>query len=285
MLRYFLLVVFASVFTDINTAACQTVEQGVRLSETEFTSGNYETAALDFQRAWLFAEDSRKAYLEQRIADCFYNLDEYERAAGFYGSALLKTVDDSTRNALLLNIAACHIHAGEFYNAINDLSLLQVADGGYQAERRWFFRGICNWGINRYDEAFNCFGRAVPEENLAAKEKILQLKADFGAIRYPNPRLAAWLSIIPGFGQFYCLEPGPGFNSLLLNGSLMLAGYFSLVIFKNNVFLLNLLPWIQRYYAGGIEQAKGYAERKLLEKHNKIYENIIGIVAESQPTD
>jgi tetratricopeptide (TPR) repeat protein len=282
MLRYFILLFFLPALMEVNARACQSLEQAIEFSEAEYDCGNYALAACDFQRAWLFSENSQKAGLEQRIADCFFNLNEYDLAVRFYRSALQRTGDGSTRNDLLLDITTCHIHAREFFNALTTIDSLNVGDDGALAEKKWFLSGICNWGINRYDEAFFCFRESVPIENRAAREKITELKSDFFAIRYPNPRLAGWLSIIPGTGQFYCFEFGPGLNSLLLNGSLLLAGYCSIVVLKNNVLLLNLLPWIQRFYAGGIVQAKGYAENKLRIKRNRIYQGIIEVIKETQ---
>ena len=282
MLRCFLLLFFTLQFSGRVPADCQTIEQVIAYSEAEFNSENYPAAMREYQRAWLFCNDSLKAGMELRIADCFYRLNEYCRAAEFYVSALGKTTDDSIRNEIHLEIAACHIHENKLFTALSDLELLNISDYGYQANKRWFLSGVCNWGLNQYEEAFGCFCRSIPAENSAAKEKILELKADHSAIGYPNPKLAGWLSIIPGAGQAYCLEFGPGLNSLVLCGSLILAGYYSLIVFKNNLFLLNLLPWFQRYYAGGINQAIEIAHGKRLWKQDRIYQHIIDIISDNQ---
>ena len=282
MVRISFILIILGVFSVRNGAAGQSVQQVVDFSVAEYDSGNYAAAARDFQRAWLFCHDSLKPVLEQRIGDCFYNLDEFDQASGFYNSALQKANDDSSRCSILMDIASCHIRSGEFFTALSDLEDICTRDKRFFEQQRWYLRGICNWGINRYDEAFNCFVRSMPVNNLEANERIRSLQSEFSAIRYPSIRLAGWLSILPGAGQFYCGEWVSGLNSLILNGSLMLAGYFSVVIFKNNILLLNLLPWLERYYTGGIVHARGYAERKLLERKNRVFESIIDIVTEAR---
>ncbi|HPB06482.1 MAG TPA: hypothetical protein PKX60_09610, partial [Prolixibacteraceae bacterium] len=84
-------------------------------------------------------------------------------------------------------------------------------------------------------------------------------------------------ALLPGSGQFSVGAVKEGFNSMLLITGLTIA---AIQIVKHYTFLdavLTLLPWIQRYYIGGMDKAKALAFNKIDKKRYESYLKIIEI--------
>ena len=81
--------------------------------------------------------------------------------------------------------------------------------------------------------------------------------------KYPSPLAAGLLSaVLPGAGQYYSFSFVDGLSSQLILGSLTLLGLYLAHNYGNWTAVLCVLPWLQRYYIGGIRNAVLCARNK-----------------------
>jgi len=264
---------------------CRTTAQElghvVEFADREFAAGRFETAVHEYQRALIFSGDSLHPYLHSRIGSCFQYLGNYERAADHFRSAALIFPDDSLKLENTFNRISCLILDRRFYGALGELSRIRTDYPDYFNRKRLFYSGICHWGNFRFEDAFSCFYEAIPPDKEASRRDLLALQADFGRPAGPHPRLASWLSMIPGAGQVYAGDLMSGLNSFLLCGFLGAAGYLSVISFKSNLILLYIIPWIQRYYIGGMHHARALAETHQTNRVLGFYDDIMQIMLQT----
>jgi hypothetical protein len=81
--------------------------------------------------------------------------------------------------------------------------------------------------------------------------------------------------IIPGSGQFYAGDVKNGFNSLLLTGGFVTVGFIIAINYSLLDSFVSVIPWIQRYYIGGIKRSGDIAVDRKLQKQDEIYQEIL----------
>jgi tetratricopeptide (TPR) repeat protein len=254
----------------------------VAFADRQYQSGNYQSAVREYQRAILFCEGSSKPYLQRQAGLCFFSLNDFDRARQFLLEASNAFPDDSMKMECLFTAISCSIQQGKFFTALKELSLIPETNRDFFNRKKFFYSGICYWSTNRYETAFDSFRQCLPGNN---QDKILRLQSIETAFQKPanpNPRLAFLLSLLPGAGQIYAGDVKGGISSLLICSALVATGYVSMVTLKSNIFLLYLIPWIQRYYVGGMIYARDLAEQRETDRKNRICLEILSILSDSE---
>ncbi|MFA5814270.1 MAG: tetratricopeptide repeat protein [Bacteroidales bacterium] len=254
----------------------------IEFADSEYLSGNYETAVMEYQRALFFCKDSSQPYLQKQIGLCFFSLNDFERAGQFLRDASDNYPDDSIKLECKFGVISCSIQQRRFFTALDELSLIPETKQDYFNRKKFFYSGVCHWGTDRYDAAFDSFNKCVPENDPNKLQRLQALETVFRKPACPNPHLAFILSILPGIGQIYAGDVQSGIFSMLFCSFLLTTGYFSVLALKSNIILLYLIPWIQRYYVGGMIYAREIAEQRISDRNSMIYLEILDILTQRE---
>jgi len=251
------------------------IESVIRFGDSLYFNRNYLPALREYQRAYFFANKDLKSSLGKKIADCFFSLENYNSAENYYDSALFYSSEDSLRISLELNSVLCIMMLNNFGNALMKLRDIQMIPFPYLQKKQILYQGICHFGNGEYDKSYNYFQAYLSPEDTIKKSRLKDLFENHKSLKRPYSSLAVALSIVlPGAGQVYSGDIKDGLNSfLLLSGIVYLGSTFS---FPSN--LLIIAPLFQRYYAGGIINAKNKADSKRKEKQYEYYTGLMNIL-------
>jgi len=129
--------------------------------------------------------------------------------------------------------------------------------------------GYTNQAISYYNKLYPFIGKTDSLSLLQQNQTLLKLK-------YKNGNLAACMSaLLPGLGQLYTGYPKEFLNSFILNGSLITG---TVLIAQSYTWIdgtLTFVPWLLRYYIGGIRRSKELAKEANLRQKENLYRNRI----------
>lgn len=235
----------------------QNINMVISFGDSLYAKQNFLVAQNEYQRAYFFSNRDKKQMLSTKIADCLMVLKEFGTAKAYCDSALYYsvTVTDSTDSRF--RKVMCYILEQNYGYALLKLEELKSDSSENFELRRNFLQGICYFGIEKYDQAFQLFDKAIlPTDTLRRSE--LQLLSDRRKnLKQPSAALATLMSIVvPGSGQLYTGNYFSGFNSIVLLTGLGILGYHL------PAFSIFIAPFLSRYYVGGILHANRFAKEK-----------------------
>jgi len=274
-LKSLIFLLFILYFSSGLSQDCQTI---TNFADYKYLDGDFETCVKEYQRSLLFTPDSGKAYLQRQLGKCFSEIRDFNRAHEFFLLAETYFKDDSLKLECKFDGLASLIQNGDYFAAINELISIPDSTNSYFKNRKMFYLGICNWYIGRYADAFPFFMAVIPEQEVQKRQSLLLLQKRITSIGHPYPKLAFILNIIPGIGQIYAGDLKQGLNSFFLSTGLFYTGIISLQVLRSDLAFLFLLPWIQRYYLGGMILARDLAEKKQSDKRNLVFLNILDLL-------
>lgn len=266
--------------------AAQNLEETWSFGEELMVLGQYESAALTFERILLF--DKEKQYPEAiiKVADCHKRSGNYIQAAGFYQQAYFAVKSDSLQNEMILQKTFCLLQGREFQAALAELFHLSPNGSEAYLNRRDFYLGIAHFGAERFAEAekhFKSWLERSAENSSRAEEDLAILFDENDKISRLNPRKARMMSlIIPGSGQIYAGDWRNGLNSLAITGGLY---YLFFINAQQTTYwesLLIVFPWFQRYYSGGMDAAYRITKNKKAARRADKYREIIQLLRHAQ---
>lgn len=214
-----------------------------------------------------------------QIAKCHENLDQFEQAFKFYQSAYSTSKNDSLKFELVLHKARVFLLQGQYNHSLLELyKLPDIGMYGNQQEYKTILIGVCEFRLERYEEALFSFISILPEGDSINASKIRAL-TNSKKLNKPNENLAATLSmIIPGSGQCYAGNCVDGLNSLgLLSFTI---GIMAHITIQYSIYesLIAVSPWFQRYYKGGFENARNEALKKRSANRSQILSEIFAVL-------
>ena len=134
----------------------------------------------------------------------------------------------------------------------------------------------------KFDEAWESFNKMILAEDQMTIDQLQTLYQKNKKVDRINPELAMWLSIVPGLGQIYAGDYEDAANSVLINAA-FLTLYFQVASQYSLVDgMLAVLPWFQRYYIGGFQNAKTLAVKKKERKRNEVLRDVLLLMQESK---
>jgi len=272
-LNLFVLIVFS--FVSFQNIRSQSFEETMQYADDQFKNGNYPIALKSYQRALFFSDGRNNLHLYTQIADISYNNKDYENAQKYYGLAYNQSENDSLKTELLFNKAFCQILNKNYQFAIIDL--LSVYDTTYLVQKRLnFYLGTCYFELEDFSKAENCFLLCVDASERDAVTELFSRKE----LQRPSPRSARIMStIIPGLGQTYSGDLKSGLNSLLLTSGLIALGINISFRYHPIDAIVSILPWYQRYFTGGYNNAEEIAKQKRESNRKEIYRNILKLAS------
>jgi len=271
----FFFVVF--IVININNLSSQSIREITYFGDSLFLLKENSAALNEYQRAFYFSSDfDHKAGLSKRIAECYLTLNELSLAYAYYDTALYYSTCDSGKIECKFDKILCIILEKDFRFALLKLEELETIEREYFLKKNYFYKAICNFGLEQYDDAYNNFNKSLSPTDTLLKHQLDQVFESKRKFLHPYPVLATTMSVlIPGSGQMYSGDIKDGINSFLLLYSL---AYIALYTPFLDFFII--FPFFYRYYIGGIQNANESAKERKREKQFKGYDYLMTIFKE-----
>jgi tetratricopeptide (TPR) repeat protein len=273
-MKYILFPISIFLFSLFDECKSQNLESIIKFGDSLSYKGNYSYALNEYQRAFFFGGNELKYRLGLKMADCYFAMTDYKLARTYYDSALNYLQNDGLEFDLELRKVLCYIMEDNFGYALVKLNGLEVDNNEYLLRRKHLYQGICCFGMEQYDEAYQYFLNSITPADTLKRMQFKQMYKFHKKLKQPKSSIAMTMSIIiPGTGQIYAGDIKDGINSfLLLGGMVYLAVYGTLT---NPIIII---PFFYRYYMGGIINTKQAAEKKRIEKQYYFYINLMEIL-------
>lgn len=264
----------------IHPGQAQNLENTIRLADRYLESGQVEEALYTYQRATFYIGAGSNAGLLLKIAFCFNISGDFERSLEYYDHAYYSEQNDSARAEIIFYKAAALIESGNYHFALIDLLGLDPGKNELLERRKTLYLASAYYRLGDFINSERYFLSAIPSNEISSITKIESVFSKKSNFYRPNPGLAMWLSVfIPGAGQFYSGDLAAGINSLLLTGSLIGLTFYLTKIYHPIDAILTALPWFQRYYQGGFDQAEKIAVSRRQRNRDLAYKKILDIIA------
>lgn len=283
----FFIFTFLFFFVDLlvfhaGNIAAQNLEQTLAFASDQYKTGNYSSAIAAFHRVLYFDNGENRAAAFQTLGDCYFHTGRYEEAVKNYGLAYFSEKKDSVRNELILKSTQNYLLMNDYLAAQAELFNLPENLAPFFEKKKNFYLAITHWGLNDFALSEKYFLACLDNENDSAAFSIRQEFVELDKIRIKSKTAAILSMIIPGAGQLYCGDYKNAINSFVINIAFL--GLYLYVMKAYSFFdaLLSVFPWFQRYYTGGIKKSEIIAIRKINEKRNAIYQNIMDIIASAK---
>ena len=258
----------------------QTLPETLAFAEAQRAAGHYDHAIKAYRRVLFFGMDSVGAQVFAPLAGCYLATGQPVLAQRYLNLAYAQTRDDSLRQELLFQKIEALLLAGQY--GLAEVELLNLAPaGGYFAQKHAFYEGVTAFQRADFGRAEAAFLRAIDSVAVpGSAAAVRELFADQARLARFNPNKIRWMSIfLPGLGQLYLGEYRYALNSLLLTGGLMTLFGYTLVNLSLVDALVSVMPWFQRYYAGGYQHAYRLAGEKIQAERHRIFQALLDQVA------
>jgi putative component of membrane protein insertase Oxa1/YidC/SpoIIIJ protein YidD/tetratricopeptide (TPR) repeat protein len=272
-----LVVTFVFFILSVCNLKSQSLEEIIAVGDTLYKRGEIDASLNEYNRALFFSDNEHKAAINSKIAGCYVVLMDLDLAESYCDSALLHADDAETKILYELSRIECMILDNGFIRAIREIGKLQEGLGNpVLIKRKYYLTAVCYYGMSQFDSAFFYFDRCLDIDDFARKEDLLDLQGKVKGLQMPNPVAASVFSaILPGAGQTYAGFSGEGINSLGLLAAIAFLGFYT--PFIDGFFVI---PFLYRYYMGGIVHANDLACRKRIEKQSELYLEITNLFQE-----
>ena len=272
-----LYIIVISLFIPL-AAYGQTVEQLIDFADLKYEQGQYQLAAMEYQRALFFGSKEKIGSLYHSTGDCYFQLGEYDKAGRNYQFAASMAKNASQKAGIQLKETSCLLLDKKYNLALLKLFNFpeNLNDSLFRKQQILF--GIAYFGLADFEKSEQHFVKACIE-----KDQVLQIEQYFDSkkLMRPHPKLAYWMSVfIPGSGQFYAGDIKNGMNSFILSIGLAVLTY-NIAVSKSILdAVMTVFPWWQRYHIGGYNAAERIANKKRQENRAKLFELIYKTVME-----
>jgi tetratricopeptide (TPR) repeat protein len=279
---FFLFIPFSKSFAgaitspDRNPSVTITADKQLNYAEDLFSNKDYSTAVMEYKRfIYFFPEDQRVERAMYQTGMSYFLGGDFKAAVDSFKKLVdeYKDTDDAIKSYFKISEAYMKLAAVDLA-IINLNNLIMVArdpdvrDAAYY-RLGWIYLETASWEKGR--QHFSKISVKNKEkfrlETLAAeleKEKLIPKK---------NPRLAGFLSVIPGAGYLYCERYQDALIAFLINGALIYAAYESFD--EGNPALGGLLTFVEvGFYAGNIYGAVTSAHKYNRKKNGLFLERL-----------
>lgn len=263
------------------TSNAQNLRQTMDFASRQFSRGNTREAISLYRRVLFFDSLSVHSFDACKdLASCYISVNNYPKAREFSRMASNLAPTDSLKAEQIFQIAYLHLLENDYNYALIELFGMEESGFGYFQMKRNFYMGVAYFQQTDYQKSFDFFLKCVDSTNHERREELISIMNEVRHIekRY-NPKTAKILSmILPGLGQLYCGEYKGAVNSLVLTAGLAILYIHTI---DNYSFLdasIAVLPWFQRYYQGGYQNAEKAAIKNKQDRMSKQYHNILSAI-------
>ncbi len=264
----------------VRLATCQNIDKTKQLADQFYNQQNYEQALYTYQRLAFFSKPAADPEVLYRIASCFYSNGDFNRALEFYDHAYFAERNPEKQKDYLFQKVITYLETKNYHFALMELLGQEFEPESSDYYKKEMLLGACYFGLEQFEQAGNHLSAAMPQIHTAAKDSIIQLFSNPKSFTRPNPKTALVLSaIIPGMGQLYSHDLQGALNSFLLTGTMLAIYAYLTTRLAPLDAILTILPWFQRYYQGGFDNAEITAEKERERRRNTVYQEALSILA------
>lgn len=271
------LIIISIIFSSVVLRASYTVDSALIFADEQYLKGNYKLALKEYQRI-SFHTDYSDPFFQLRLANCYYKNGEWATARNYYDQIFRITQQDTLLVEAKLKKISSLIVEDQYKLALIDLfGLPDTTYQKYDQEFNLLF-AICYYGLEDFEESKRYF-QVMVAESVSAQEEIELLFANKKLMERPKPNVAYILSIVlPGLGQTYSGNVGDGLNSFVLTESFVILAFFIAYEYTIVDAILSALPWYQRYFLGGLDNAKEMALIERKKRRSQVYKSVLDVV-------
>lgn len=252
----------------------QNCDSVLNIAVKAFVNGDTLLALKEIQRTILFDTTSNNSQKYVTAAQLFAYVGNYDKAEVSINQAYQKVNSNLQQNEILMAKADIYISSKKYFNAIGTLMQIDTEEFEELSAGQNLRLAICCYHLGKYSQCQEYISKVVKPEKQHELEKLIRKTRRLGK---PSPATAGISSaIIPGSGQYIANSPIDGIASEMLIGSFVTLGIYLAKNYGNWTAVLCVLPWIQRYYIGGIKNATECAKRNRATKSYKLLNKILG---------
>lgn len=244
-------------------------EEQFNFAEHHFSNGEFEQAINEYHRfIYFFPEDGRVETAMYKIGMSYLSTKRFKAAIDSFQTLIDKYVETDLSVKSYWMISRCHMALNQpgfavanLHNIIAIIDKVEVRDEAYY-RIGWIYLETASW------ENARLYFKKISLEN-QSKYRLKMISEELEKekqIARKNPRLAGFLSILPGAGQFYCERYQDALVAFFLNIGLIVAACES---FDKEMYALGgVISFVELgFYAGNIHGAVSGAH-----KYNKVKE-------------
>ncbi len=254
------------------------MEGNLHFARSQYKAANYKTALKEYLRVHFYDRSGHNERTTQEIAYCFQALGDTDNALK-YLQKYLRISDLSTDEKA--NGAYCKVELllrDEPTLALVELFQFDNEVVAWDENKYNYYVAISQLLADNFDAGFLrldklSYAARLPSENLTELKKQLEknhTKKHFIA------RLLS--SLLPGLGQAVNGDAKDGLNSLLINGVLAVIFFNVQMNLTTLDATLSVLPWLGRYYVGGMGNAHTASKKKQARVKGELLTELNGLL-------
>lgn len=274
-------IIISSLFLIFHSAAwSQNISQTFEYAGQQLNRGNTGQAISLFRRVLFFDSTGTFSYEAcKKLVTCYIYIRDYARAEEFSGFAANLAPNDSQSVEQIFQTAFIKLLKNEPEYAMIELYGISDSLSYYFQVKKNFYLGVTCFQLENYRNAIDYFVRCNGADEKCRAILIDILKEINHIERRYNPKTARLLSIIlPGSGQLYCGDIKGAINSLALTTGLVLLYINTAANYSFIDAAISVLPWFQRYYQGGYQNAAKAALKRRQKRINIQYQKILTVL-------
>lgn len=256
----------------------QTIQESEKYAENQFNSGNYFNAITAYRRILFFEPDQQNSEIFQNLSLCYFKLNDYKKSHYYNQLAYSMEKNDSIKTEIGLKNVFMYILQKEYNYALSDILALPIPTSKYLLKKYNFYKGVIFFLQHKFIESQQYFSLSLKHEDKRVQKKLDSLFLENKKISRKKPVLARYMCVfIPGSGQFYAGYPIDALNSIAISGAFLYLYFYTIKTYSFIDGILAVLPWFERYYFGGMDNAEELTIKKINNKRNVIYKQILEI--------
>ena len=241
-----------------------------------FSAKDYSTASGEYKRfVYFFPKDRRVEFAMYQIGMSHFLGGHYQEAVSAFKKLTEQYFDTEYAIKSYYRISDAYIKMKAFEQALIDLNNLVTITHNPDAKDEAYYRmGWIYIETASWDEARSYFNKISAKNRRKFELKKLSAALEKeAAIPYKSPKLAGFLSIVPGAGYLYCGRYQDALIAFLLNGGLIYAAYESFD--KGQSALGGVISFVEfGFYSGNIYGAISSAHKYNREKTGQFIQHI-----------
>jgi tetratricopeptide (TPR) repeat protein len=219
-----------------------------------FNKGDYERALSEYNRfIFFFPEDKRVRVCRFNTGVCLKNINQNENAIKIFRDLIKQDEKDNLSQKAYFELSDCYFVMKDFNNSIAALEYAAASTSDQDIKDQAFYR--IGWILvenQAWDQAKQYFNK-VGIQNIKAYEidNLINELEKAKNIPQKNPKIAGFLSLVPGGGYLYCTRYKDALTAFILNTGLIIAAAES---FSNDSPALGgVISFVEAgFYAGNI---------------------------------
>jgi TolA-binding protein len=249
--------------TPTNPLMVLSADKQFQYAQDLFSAKDYSTASGEYKRfVYFFPKDRRVEFAMYQIGMSHFLGGHYQEAVSAFNKLTEQYFDTEYSIKSYYRISEAYIKMKVFEQALIDLNNLVTITHNPDAKDEAYYRmGWIYIETASWDEARRYFNKisARNQRKFELKKLSAALEKET-VIPYKNPKLAGFLSIVPGAGYLYCGRYQDALIAFLLNGGLIYAAYESFD--KGQSALGGVISFVEfGFYSGNIYGAISSAHK------------------------